>query len=150
MQVREAMSTANVVTVVPKESALRALNLCEGHRIRHLPVLAHAEGRLVGIVSDRDLKDAGPPLGATQEKKEAILNDIEIGQLMTRDVLTAHPSDSVEAVARLLVDNKIGCLPIVEDGALVGIVTTSDLLRAAVRLWEAVATVRTFFLPSGE
>lgn len=150
MLVRETMTTENVLSVVPNENALRALNLCEGYRIRHLPVLAHPRGSLIGIVSDRDLKDAGPPLGATQEKKEEVLNDIQVTQLMTRDVLTAHPSDTVESVARKLTDNKIGCLPVIDDDALVGIVTTSDLLQAAVHLWEAVRTVRRFFLAPDE
>lgn len=138
MVVREVMTTTDVVTVVPKESALRALNLCEGYRIRHLPVLAHAEGRLlVGIVSDRDLKGAGPPLGATQEKKDAVLRDIKITDLMNRHVLTTHPNDTVESAARQLCEKKIGCLPVLDDDKLVGIITTSDLLRAAVQSWEA-------------
>jgi acetoin utilization protein AcuB len=69
---------------------------------------------------------------------------------MHKVVITAHPSDLVEQAAREMNERRIGCLPIVSDeGELVGIVTASDILRASVRFWEAVSTMRSIFSPAG-
>jgi acetoin utilization protein AcuB len=122
LAVRDVMST-DLVTVSPAESARRAYEIMRDRRIRHLPVIA--EGRLVGVLSDRDLRPAvlSPGLaGAT------------VGELMSESLTTIAPEAPVEDAASLLVVKKIGCLPVVEGERLVGIVTETDLLAVLVEL----------------
>ena len=127
--VRDSM-TRELVTVVPETTAAEALALCRVNRIRHLPVL---EGRrLVGVISDRDLRAATPALGDLA-RAEA-LDRIRVADEMARDVATAGPEDPIEDAAMAMYERKIGCLPVVDGEDLVGILTTSDVMRALVRL----------------
>ena len=127
--VRNSM-TRELVTVVSETTAAEALALCRMNRIRHLPVL---EGRrLVGVISDRDLRAATPALGDLA-RAEA-LDRIRVADEMARDVTTAGPEDPIEDAAMAMYERKIGCLPVVDGEDLVGISTTSDVMRALVRL----------------
>lgn len=127
--VRDSM-TRELVTVVSETTAAEALALCRMNRIRHLPVL---EGRrLVGVISDRDLRAATPALGDLA-RAEA-LDRIRVADEMARDVTTARPEDPIEDAAMAMYERKIGCLPVVDGEDLVGMVTSSDVLRALVRL----------------
>jgi acetoin utilization protein AcuB len=127
--VRNSM-TRELVTVVSETTAAEALALCRMNRIRHLPVL---EGRrLVGVISDRDLRAATPALGDLA-RAEA-LDRIRVADEMARDVATAGPEDPIEDAAMAMYERKIGCLPVVDGEDLVGILTTSDVMRALVRL----------------
>jgi len=127
--VRDSM-TQEVVTVAPETTAVEALALCRGNRIRHLPVLQG--GRLVGVISDRDLRAATPALG--DPARAEALDLIRVADEMARDVATARPEDPIEDAAMAMYERKIGCLPVVDGEDLVGIVTSSDVLRALVRL----------------
>jgi acetoin utilization protein AcuB len=122
LTVRDVMAT-NPVIVHPRETARRAYRLMRDHRFRHLPVVE--DGRLVGILSDRDLRPVllSPTLARAQ-----------VGELMSENLTTVTPDALVEEAASLLVVKKIGCLPVVADGALVGIVTETDLLAVLVEL----------------
>jgi acetoin utilization protein AcuB len=134
--------TRNLVTLSPRASVAEALTLCRQRRIRHIPILE--EGRLVGIVSDRDLRDASPALGDAE--RASALQEIRVGDVMTREVSTADPQDSIENVAQEMYELKIGSLPVVAEGPVVeeglavaeeellGIVTSSDVMRALVTL----------------
>ena len=134
--------TRKLVTLSPEASVAEALTLCRERRIRHIPILE--EGRLVGIVSDRDLRDASPALGDTQ--RASALQEIRVGDVMTREVSTADPQDSIENLAQEMYELKIGSLPVVAEGPMVdeglavaeeelmGIVTSSDVMRALVTL----------------
>ena len=135
--------TRNLVTLSPEASVAEALTLCRERRIRHIPILE--EGRLVGIVSDRDLRDASPALGDAQ--RASALQKIRVGDVMTREVSTADPQDSIENLAQEMYELKIGSLPVVAEGPMVdeglvavaeeelmGIVTSSDVMRALVTL----------------
>ena len=127
--VRNSM-TRELVTVVSETTAAEALALCRMNRIRHLPVL---EGRrLVGVISDRDLRAATPALGDLA-RAEA-LDRIRVADEMARDVTTARPEDPIEDAAMVMYERKIGCLPVVDGEDLVGMLTTSDIMRALVRL----------------
>jgi acetoin utilization protein AcuB len=127
--VRNSM-TRELVTVVSETTAAEALALCRMNRIRHLPVL---EGRrLVGVISDRDLRAATPALGDLA-RAEA-LDRIRVADEMARDVATAGPEDPIEDAAMAMYERKIGCLPVVDGEDLVGMLTTSDVMRALVRL----------------
>jgi acetoin utilization protein AcuB len=130
--VKDSM-TREVVAVPPHSTAGDALALCRERRIRHLPVLE--DGRLVGIVSDRDLRSATPALG--DPARAEALRKILIHEVMARKVATAHPDDPIEEAANAMRERKIGCLPVVEGEALVGIVTSSDVMEALVYLMGA-------------
>jgi acetoin utilization protein AcuB len=129
MHARDIM-TARPVTATPEMTLDRAATLLRRNRFRHLPVVD--SGRLVGVVSDRDLQRAAAG---------GMRGDEAIRPLIHGPAITATPDSPVEHVARLLQENKIGCVPIVtmddsgEDGhgELVGIVTESDVFSAMMR-----------------
>jgi len=122
LSVRDVMST-ELVTIRPAESARRAYEIMRDRRIRHLPVMEH--NRLVGILSDRDLRPILLSPGLT---------GASVAELMSEALTTIAPDASVEDAASLLVVRKIGCLPVVEGDRLVGIVTETDLLAVLVEL----------------
>jgi acetoin utilization protein AcuB len=116
MRVGEIM-TREVKTALPGESAEDAYRRMRLHRIRHLVVMDNK--RVIGVVSERDLgggRGAGLRAGRTIE------------DLMVRDVATATPETTIRQAANMLRGRTIGCLPVVEDSKLVGIVTVTDLL----------------------
>jgi len=130
--VKDSM-TREVVVLSPETTAAEALAICRERRVRHLPVLE--EGRLVGIISDRDLRSAAPALG--DPGRAEALGEIRISEVMTSDVVSARPDDPIEEAANAMRERRIGCLPVVEDDALVGIVTSSDVMEALVQLMGA-------------
>jgi acetoin utilization protein AcuB len=125
--------TREVVTLPPQTTAGESLAVCRERRIRHLPVLD--DGMLVGIVSDRDLRSATPALG--DPARAEALGRILVRDVMAREVATIRPDDPIEEAANAMREKKIGCLPVVEDGALLGIVTSSDVMEALVYLMGA-------------
>jgi acetoin utilization protein AcuB len=132
LRVRDAM-TRDLVTVGPEESAARAWGLCRERNIRHLPVVEG--GRLVGIVSDRDLRDLSPPRATADQ--ENTLGWVRIRDMMSTGVVTAHPLDTIEHAAKVIYENRFNCLPVVADDEIVGIITSSDLVRTLVELTGA-------------
>ena len=104
------------------------------NRIRHLPVVDN--GRLVGIVSRGDLREASTTAAVNTDSYEFnfMLSKLTVGKLMTRKVLTVTQDAPIVHAAELMTEHKIACLPVVEtDGSVVGIVTGSDLLKMLVR-----------------
>jgi acetoin utilization protein AcuB len=131
MLVREVMQSP-VVTVTPETTLPEALGLLQGRRIRHLPVVE--EGRLVGIVSDRDVKQAMPWRATALDAHEiGHLQRLPVRELMTRAVVTIGPMFPVEQAAQVMAVEKISALPVTEGGRLVGIVTETDVLQMLVR-----------------
>ena len=128
LRVRDFM-TRDVMTLGPEASAKEAWALCREHRIRHIPVVEN--GKLVGIVSDRDLRDVSPGQG---DREAATLQWVGLDAMMVRDLATIHPLDTVERAAREIHDRRIGCLPVVADGELVGIITSSDMMLTLIEL----------------
>ncbi|MGB3633470.1 MAG: CBS and ACT domain-containing protein [Rubrobacteraceae bacterium] len=126
----EDSMTHEVVTMTPETTAKEALAASREMRIRHLPVVE--EGRLVGVLSDRDLRSATPVLG--DAARAAALEEILVSFVMAREVVAAHPRDPIEQAANTMREKRVGCLPVVEDGRLVGIITTSDVMEALVYL----------------
>ena len=121
MLVQDIMKRA-VLTVSPATTLAQALHLARERGIRHLPVV---DGdRLVGIVSDRDLKRA---LGLSTYE------DVRMGAIMTSGVRTAAPTFAVEDAARIMVTERISALPVTTEGRLVGLVTETDILALFVR-----------------
>lgn len=129
MLVKDIMKRDPVV-IPPHATLGEAYRLMQERRFRHLPVVDG--GRLVGVVTDRDLRLATSALAAHPFAPQARVADV-----MTRDVRTAEPLDTVEDAARVMRELKIGCLPVVDAGdgdRLTGIVTGIDLLDALLRL----------------
>ena len=127
-----------VVTVKPKDSARHAREILERHRVNQLPVVM--DGHLVGIVSDRDLRDAFPSVfesaeaAAHHRRAGTDPSMIPVEDVMTRDVLTLAPSVLVIDAARLMRRERIGAIPIVDDRRLVGILSRSDVLDAFIEV----------------
>jgi acetoin utilization protein AcuB len=132
MLVRDVMQT-KLFTVTPETTLPEALRLTAERGIRHLPVL---DGdRLVGIVSDRDLKRvmASPATSLEAHELRYLLDRLRVGEIMTRVVITIGPMFPIEDAARLMVLEKIGALPVTDGERLVGLVTETDVLRLFVR-----------------
>ncbi|ADI25732.1 acetoin utilization AcuB family protein [Geobacillus sp. C56-T3] len=127
----EQVMKAPVITLRATNTIAEALQLLRHHRIRHLPVV-DGEGRLVGLVTSQDLREASPSIFRLHEQWE----DLEkpVGDVMKTDLIVGHPLDFVEEVAALFYEHRIGCLPIVNHGKLVGIITQTDLLRTFIEL----------------
>ena len=114
-----------------------------GH-LRHIPVLD--DGRVVGIVTHRDLLAASlsKALAFDPKQRRTFLHSVDVGEVMIRDVVTVAPDATLGEAAALLLGRRIGCLPVVKpDGTLVGLVTETDLLRAAFLPDEGVIDAET-------
>lgn len=127
----EDIMTRKVVAVQSDHSIHLAAGLMELKHIRHLPVLDGK--RLVGLITHRDLVRAQAALlSKPYELDEAATLSIAVAQIMCRNVWTVSPLTRALEAARIVLDHKFGCLPVVEDGLLVGIVTEVDFLRCLV------------------
>lgn len=128
MLVREIM-TVHVVTVRPDETLDVAVSELRSRRIRHL--LVADEGRLVGIVSDRDVKRALPSLleGATQEEHDRLLASTPVAKIMTREPASVASHATVREALDEMINHRYSALPVVDDGRIVGIISTTDLLK---------------------
>ena len=125
----------NVITVDENDSMQDAMKHLKEHDIRMLPVLK--KGKLVGIVTDRDLKKASASDATTLEIHELLylLTKIKVKDIMTRDVITVPPDYTVEETAQVLQKNRISGAPVVDaDGQLVGTITQTDLFRVLISL----------------
>jgi acetoin utilization protein AcuB len=129
MQVENVMQSA-VVTAAPDMSLAEVQRLMREKRIRHLPVVAGK--KVVGIVTDRDIRDAAPSPATTLSRGEIAyqMDNTAVKTCMTKEVVTISPQMDLVKAARLLLEHKFGCLPVVEHGTLVGVVTEIDFLRA--------------------
>jgi len=121
LHVRDLM-TSDVVTVGPDESIDALKDLMVNERIRHVPVVDGA-GALLGLVSERDLL-----LRALFEEENKVTD------IMAWNVATIGPDQDVSKAARIMFDNKCGCLPVIEEGVLAGILTEADFVKAAAHV----------------
>lgn len=125
-----ALMTGAPITLPPDISIFEARRLMDNARIRH--VLVTLGGDLLGIVTDRDIRLNMPSQATSLSVWELnyLLAKVTVGEVMTRSVITVGPDMDVHDAAQIMLDHKIGALPVVEDGRLVGIVTESDFVRA--------------------
>jgi len=136
MLVRDVMET-KLCTISPETTLPEALRLVAQRGIRHLPVVE--DTKLVGIVSDRDLKRAMASPATSLEAHELmyLLDRLRVREIMTRAVIVIGPTCPVEEAARLMVQDKIGALPVTDGDQLVGIVTETDVLELFVKAMGA-------------
>ncbi len=137
MLVRERMSQ-NPVTTGPDTSVTEALRLMREKKVRRLPVI-DAQGKLVGIVSDKDLLYAtpSPVTSLSVWEMNYLLAKLKVSEVMTRRVITVNEDTPLEEAARIMADNKIGGLPVVRGDQLAGIVTETDLFKTMMELLGA-------------
>ena len=140
MFVKERM-TREPIVVAPDLPVPQALKLMHEGHIRRLPVVDGA-GRLVGIVSDSDVLRASPSPATSLSVWEIayLLSEIKVRDVMTSKVLTVGEDTPLEDAARIMADNKVGGLPVLAGGALVGIITETDLFRVFVEMLGARET----------
>lgn len=128
--------TKDVVTLTPDRSMMKASKLMKDKVVSCMPIVDD-EGKLVGIISDRDIKDASPSKATTLDMHELyyLLSDIKIKDIMTKKVVTIRPDETVEKAAVLMLEGHFGSLPVVEeDGTLVGIITDTDVFKVLVEI----------------
>ncbi len=127
-RVRDVM-TKEPKTLRRNERLAMADDLMKTERIRHLPVLAE-DGTLAGIVSQRDLFQSAlvRALGYGTAARDKVLDSIRVKEVMTDKVETTTPDTPLAAAARVMADRKVGCLPVIENGSLVGILTEGDFV----------------------
>jgi len=131
MLVRKKMKK-DLVTVTKDERMTVAKKIMKEKNIRHLPVV---DGKkLVGLLTNMDVRKAEASPATSLEIRELhyLLDKLTVGEIMTRNVITISPDVSIEEAAILLHDNKIGCLPVVEDGNLVGIISENDVMEILI------------------
>lgn len=126
--VKEIMMGAPV-TLKPDDTLNLANDIMSLGRIRHIPIVE--DGRLVGILSQRDLFGAAvnTVFNLRPKEKREMLKNFQIRDVMRDRVVTAAPDTTIQEAARLMAEKKIGCLPVVEGGELVGLVTSTNILR---------------------
>jgi acetoin utilization protein AcuB len=134
MPVKDLMSK-KLITVNSEDSILKASKLMKDNRIQHLPVLK--QGRLAGIVSDRDLKEAQPSKATTLDIHELyyLLDKLTVATMMPSRLFTITPDATVEKAAAIMMKHNISALPVVDpQGELAGIITKGDVFRAFVSI----------------
>ena len=136
MLVGERMSHP-VIHISPDFTIHDAIQLMKHEGIRRMPVVA--KGKLIGIVSETDLLNASPSQATSLSVWELnyLLSKVTVEEIMTKDVITIAEDTPIEEAARILADNKIGCLPVMKDENLVGIITETDLFRLLLELMGA-------------
>ncbi len=134
MDVRELM-TKGVVTVDETATCHDVAQRMVRHKIRHVPVVGR-DGRLRGIVTDRDLRhylfDPGVLTHIGSVSVDTLLKSVSVSRVMSTPVISVDVDEPLEEAARRMLEDKIGSLPVVENGRPVGIVTETDLLRRIV------------------
>ena len=131
--------TTDVVSVGPDTSLLKVGKLMKDHHIRRIPVVDE-NGQVIGIISDRDVRDASPSKATTLDMYEMhyLLAELKAKNIMTAKPITVKPTDTVEQAALIMLDNKVGGLPVVDDSSkLVGIISDHDVFKALVDITGA-------------
>lgn len=133
MLVEEIMKQ-NVTTLSQENSIGDAVKIMNANKIRHLPIIDD-QGHLIGLVTDRDIRDATPSIFETDQFMNTLQEPLHL--IMKKNVITGHPLDLVAEVSAVLYEHRISCLPIIKNQKLVGIVTETDLLHTLVELTGA-------------
>ena len=139
MRVKDRMRRS-LVSVAQSDTLDHALRTLKQFNIRHLPVVKG--DRVVGIVSDRDVKKAAPSQFdyPTAEEFRAFTSAVTVKEIMTKEVITVSPLTPIEEAACLMNQKRIGALPVVQEGRLVGILTEADVLGVMIEMMGATQT----------
>ena len=137
MIVSDLMSK-NLIYVNPETSVTDARALMTKENVNKLPVLDR-DNRLVGIVTKNDLAKAAPSAATTLDMYELsyLLSKLKVEKVMIKNVVTVDHNEVIEEAARIMADKKVGCLPVMNGGLLVGIITESDLFKAFIEIFGA-------------
>jgi acetoin utilization protein AcuB len=122
--------TTKLVTVTPETTMVKARDLLREHNIKQVPVVDN-QGRLVGILTDRDIRTAWASPATTLSIYELtyVLEKLTVASVMVKDVITTTPDATIERAAKIMHDKKIGSLPVMEGDKVVGIITSTDLME---------------------
>jgi acetoin utilization protein AcuB len=126
------------ITVTEKTPVDEALKIMRDKNVRRLPVL-NKKGDLVGIVAEKDILYASPSPATSLSIHEIhyLVSKLTVGEIMTKEVFTVTDDTPLEDAARIMADNRIGALPVMRDGKLVGIITETDIFKAFLELLGA-------------
>ena len=142
MTIRELMS-GGLITVRRETPVLEARDLMVKERIRHL-LVPDGGGALIGIITDRDIRLNLPSRATSLSVWEInhLLTELTVEQVMIQSVITVGPDRPARDAARLMLDHKIGALPVLDEGRLVGIITETDIVRAFVHMTAPLTSGR--------
>ncbi len=138
MRIRDWMTT-DVITITADTSMMQASRMMKENGIHRLPVL-DADGRVIGIVSDRDIKEASPSKATTLEMHELyyLLSEIKTSDIMTKIPVCAGPDETVEEAAVTMIARNIGGMPVTDpEGRILGIITDSDIFKVLISITGA-------------
>lgn len=130
----EEVMSQEVITLTETNTIQEAIETMRKHRIRHLPIID--ENRyLIGLVSNQDLRDATPSIFRSSYHLDDLQKPLKT--IMKTNIITAHPLDFVEEIAVVFFEKRIGCVPVLQENKLVGIITKTDVLHTFVKLTGA-------------
>jgi acetoin utilization protein AcuB len=127
--------SSDVISVEEEASMMKASVLMKENNIRRLPVIR--KGKLVGLVTDTDFKEASPSKATTLDIYEIsyLLSEIKVNELMSKDVIYVKPDETIEFAAVLMLENKISGLPVINDQQkLIGVITETDIFKALIHI----------------
>ena len=141
LDVRDIM-TSEVFTLAESDTLKTARSMMSLARVRHIPIVT-SKLNFIGLLTHRDILGATISQFAEIDSKtqEEIDSGIPISEIMRTDVRTVSPDMTVRETAEILLDHKYGCLPVVEEKTLVGIVTEADFLKLTIKLMEALTPI---------
>ena len=136
MYVKDRMSSP-ARTITPDTPFDKSIKVMRQHNIRRLPVVDES-GHLVGIVSERDLLQASPSQATSLDIWEItyLLTELKVSSIMSHPVITVTPDSPIQDAARIMIEQKIGGLPVVEGQQVVGVITETDIFKAFVELFD--------------
>lgn len=134
----KSVMTKNPICILPDASVTDAKALMNKHKVSKLPVV-DKDRKLVGILTKNDLSKAGPSDATTLDMFEIgyLLSKLTVSKIMNKKVITVTENEVVEECARIMVDNQIGCIPVMSDCVIVGIITESDLFHLFTDMFGA-------------
>jgi acetoin utilization protein AcuB len=127
--------TSDVITVDEETSMMKASQIMKENNIRRLPVMR--KGKLVGMLTDRDIKEASPSKATTLDVHELyyLLSELKVKDIMSKNIITISPDETVEKAAVKMLEHRISGLPVVNDkGKVVGVITQGDIFKVLVSL----------------
>ena len=133
--IAEEIMSKDVITLNSTETIQTAIDVMRNNKIRHIPIV-NDNDTLIGLVTTQSIRNAAPSIFSLNDHTEEVLLK-PVSSIMKTNVVTGHPLDFVEDIAMLFYENKIGCLPIIKESKLVGIISESDLLHTFVKFTGA-------------